>query len=115
MYTNFKDLYKAYGFYNPKKSRGDLSLDEERQYVNDCFNTYEYIGFANKFGTPYPGAERYKGMTFKVLSRVKEYPEDENGADLEVLPAWNIQMENGDIIVAYPEEICIKERRDVDD
>ena len=54
-------------------------------------------------------------MTFKVLGRVKEYPEDENGADLEVLPAWNIQMENGDIIVAYPEEICIKERRDVDD
>ena len=51
-------------------------------------------------------------MKFTVLGRVKEITEDkENGADLECLPMWNIQLENGDIMAAYPEEICLAERK----
>lgn len=42
---------------------------------------------------------------------VKEISEDKDGADLECLPMWNIQFENGDTMAAYPEEICLAERK----
>ena len=113
MQKEFVELHKKNGFDNPNKSRDDLSEDEERNFVNDCFDTYEKIGFADTFGTPYTGEKKYKGMRFTVLGRVKEITEDkENGADLECLPMWNIQFENGDIMAAYPEEICLAERKD---
>lgn len=109
MGKEFNELYKKYGLDNPYKSRDDLSEDEERNFINDCFDMYEHIGFANTFGTPYAG--KYEGMKFTVLGRVKEITEDkENGADLECLPMWNIQLENGDIMAAFPEEICLAER-----
>lgn len=112
MEKEFVELYKKYGFDNPTKSRDDLSDAEERNWVNDSFDAYEHIGFADTFGTPYTGEKKYEGMKFTVLSRVKEIAEDkENGADLECLPMWNIQLENGDIMAAYPEEICLAERR----
>ena len=108
----FDKLYKKYGLNNPDITRNTLSKDEERKFVNDCFETYEHIGFAKTFGTPYTGEEKYVGMKFTVLCRVKEITEDkENGADLECLPMWNIQLENGDIMAAYPEEICLAERK----
>lgn len=113
MQKEFVELYKKYGFDNPNKSRDDLLEDEERNFVNDCFDIYEHIGFVETFGTPYTGEEKYEGMRFTVLGRVKEITEDkENGADLECLPMWNIQFENGDIMAAYPEEICLAERKD---
>jgi hypothetical protein len=113
MEKEFNELYKKYGFDNPNKSRDDLSEYEERNFINDCFDTYEHIGFANTFGTSYTGEKKYKGMKFTVLSRVKEITEDkENGADLKCLPMWHIQFENGDKIAAYPEEICLYERKD---
>lgn len=112
MEREFVELYKKYGFDNPNKSREDLSEIEERNFVNDCFEVYERIGFADTFGTPYTGEEKYEGMRFLVLGRVREITEDEeNGADLECLPMWNIQFENGDTMAAYPEEICLAERR----
>lgn len=110
MYTNFKDLHKAYGFDNGEKTRDDLDINTERAFVDDCYDTYENIGFAETFGTPYTGEKKYLGMKFSVLGRVKDISEDKNGADLECLPMWNIQLENGDIIAAYPEEICLAER-----
>lgn len=113
MYKNFKELHKAYGFDNPYITRDDLTESEERNFVNDCFELYEHIGFADTFGTPYTGEKKYLGMKFTVLGRVKEITEDkENGADLECLPMWYIQFENGDKIAAYPEEICLYERKD---
>ena len=103
---------KKYGFDNLNKSRDNLSEDEERSFVNVCFDIYEHIGFADTFGTSYTGEKKYEGMKFTVLGRVKEITEDnENGADLECLPMWNIQLENGDIMAAYPEEICLAERK----
>ena len=110
MYTNFNDLYKSYGFNSLNKTRDDLSKDEERSFVNDCYETYEHIGFADTFGTPYTGEKKYFGMKFVVLGRVKELTLDKDGADLECLPMWNIRLENGDTIAAYPEEICLAER-----
>lgn len=111
MEKEFVELHRRYGFDNPNKTRDDLSEAEERNWVNDCFDVYEHIGFANTFGIPYAREKKYKGMRFSVLGRVKEITEDkENGADLECLPMWNIRLENGDIIAAYPEEICLAER-----
>lgn len=110
MYTNFKDLHKAYGLNYPYKTRDNLSEDKERAFVNDCYDVYEHIGFADTFGTPYTGEKKYVGMKFTVLGRVKELTVDKDGADLECLPMWKIQLENGDIMAAYPEEICLAER-----
>lgn len=110
-YTNFEDLNKAYGIDNKKITRDDLDYETEKSYVNDCYDTYEHIGFADSFATPYTGEMKYRGMKFSVLSRVKELSEDENGADLECLPMWNIKLENGHEMAAYPEEICLAERR----
>lgn len=111
MYENFEKLHKAYGIDGESKSRDNFTEEEERSFVNDCFDTYEHIGFADAFGTPYTGEKKYEGMRFTVLGRVKEIAEDkENGADLECLPMWNIQLENGDIMAAYPEEICLAEK-----
>lgn len=112
MYTNFRDLHKAYGFDNPSKSRGNLSYEEEVNFVNDCFDTYEHIGFVETFTTPYTDKKDYVGMKYTVLGRVKEWTEDcKEGTDLECLPMWNIQFENGDTMAAYPEEICLAERK----
>lgn len=113
MYTNFKELHKAYGFDNSYKSREHLTEEEERAFVNDCYDTYEHIGFTETFDTPYTDKEKYKGMKFTVLDRVKEFSEEtKKGNDLEVLPMWKIQFDNGDIIEAYPEEICLEERKE---
>lgn len=110
MYTNFNDLHKAYGVYDGNRTRDDFSHEEEVVFVNDCYDTYEHIGFADTFSTPYTEGKKYIGMKFIVLGRVKEITADKDGADLENLPMWNIQLENGDIMAAYPEEICLADR-----
>ena len=110
MYTNFKDLHKAYGFNDGNRTRDNLSYEEEKSFVKDCFETYEYIGFADTFGTPYTGEKKYVGMKFTVLGRVKELSVDKDGADLECLPMWNIRFDDGFEMAAYPEEICLAER-----
>lgn len=106
MYTNFNDLHKAYGLDNPNKTRDCLSYEEKKAFVEDCFNTYEHIGFADTFISPYTGTNEYNGMKFSVIGRVREI----DGADIECLPIWKIKFENGDTVQAYPEEICIAER-----
>lgn len=110
MYSNFEDLNKAYGLNNDLKTRAEMNKSEEKAFVNDCYDTYEYLGFAETFETPYTDKEKYNGMKFTILDRVKELSVDKDGADLECLPMWNIQFENGDKMTAYPEEICLAER-----
>lgn len=111
MYTDFKELHKAYGFENGNRTRDNLSYEEEQSFVNDSFETYEHIGFAETFGTPYTGEKHLVGKKFTVLSRVKELSKDSNGADLKSLPMWNIRFEDGFEMAAYPEEICLAERK----
>ena len=112
MYKTCEELLKAYGFDNPELTRDMLDYATERAFVSDCYDTYEHIGFTATFGTPYTGERIHVGKKFKVLSRVKEISEDaENGADLECLPMWNIELEDGTRMAAYPEEICVAERK----
>ena len=60
MQKEFEELYKKYGLANPNKSMSNLSLnrrglseDTERNFVNDCFEIYERIGFAETFMNPW--------------------------------------------------------------
>ena len=89
-----------------------MTIEQERKRVEMLFDKYESAGFAKTFGTPYEGERKYVGMEFKVIGRVKDIAEDkENGADLECLPMWHIRFDNGEEMAAYPEEICLLERR----
>lgn len=101
MYRNFNELNKAYGLDSPNKNRSDLTREEEIKYVNDCFDLYESIGFFHTMehdGSYIGTAER----DIIVICRV-----DIKGFSLEHLPAWFVRFNNGDIITASPEEICI--------
>ncbi len=116
-YTNFDDLRKAYGFnYKDKNDRYDLTEEEERRFVADCFDTYEYLGFSETFHSPYEEYEENNGKKFTVLRRAEErIPGKSEGADtcdLSCLPLWSIQFEDGETAQAYPEEICITEQED---
>lgn len=90
----FEELYKKYGLNNLNKSmdnlsqnRSGLSENEERNFVNDCFDIYERIGFAETFETPYFEDSKLAGMKFSVINRVKDITEDEDeGVDLAFLP-----------------------------
>ena len=88
-------MYEKY----PEK-REEMSEKTERDFVNDCFDLYENEGFAEKFWTSDEEYTRYIGMKFKVLQRT---PEKRNA--LSTLPLWDIQLEDGTLLTAYPEEI----------
>lgn len=116
-YKDFDELHKAYGIgckKSRKNDRCDLTEDEERRFVSDCFDTYEYLGFSETFHSPHEEYEEDNGKRFVVLGRLKERtPEtaaDQDSADLSCLPMWVIQFEDGTIAQAYPEEICSCER-----
>lgn len=86
--------------------REEMEVDREREFVNDCFDTYEtYEKLANTFWTPFSSYEDKIGMTFSVIGR-----EDELNCDLETLPMWRIKLEDGTKFDAYPEEIYEREQ-----
>ena len=92
-------LYERY-----PKERDEMTIDEERRFVEECFNAYEEIGFANKFWSPfdlYDKDKPYVGLPFTIIGRCKE------GKDWDIasLPAWKIRFEDGHEMEAYPEEI----------
>lgn len=107
MYKSFEELHKAYGFDDfTYLTRDDLSEEQEKAFVNDCYDTYEHIGFADSFKSPYEEFKPYNGKSFTVLGRV-----DESITDLECLPMWKIRFDDGKEIMSYPEEICLAERK----
>lgn len=82
-------------------SREHMTVEEERMFVEYWFNNYEETGFLEKFHQVYDETDAFNNKPFKVLSRCKE-----GEWNLECLPAWNIEFENGETLEAYPEEIC---------
>lgn len=87
----------------------DMTNEQLTEYKNDCFDMYEETGFLEKFDSPYDnisgGQHKHNGMGFKVLRRatVEE-------CDLETMPLWFVEFENGDTAYCYPEEICALEK-----
>ena len=76
-----------------------------REFKNDCFAMYEHGGFLERFNSPYDDQGEHNGMAFKVLNRATE-----KDFDLEVMPIWHVEFENGDKAYCYPEEICKVEK-----
>lgn len=71
------------------------------EFKNDCFSLYEETGFIEKFDSPYDDGGEHNGMPFKVIRRANA-----NEVDIEAMPVWFIEFENGDNAYCYPEEIC---------
>lgn len=84
-----------------------MSYEELAEFKNDCFAMYEETGFIEKFDSPYDEEGEHNGMKFDVLRRATT---DE--VDMEYMPVWEIEFENGDIAYCYPEEICKVEHKD---
>lgn len=93
--------------YTTMMERKDDWAEEYAKYLEDCYSMYEDTGFAPTFKSVYSSyPEQYEGLRFKVLRRAT--PED--GFDLECLPAWEVEFENGERFMCLPEEICLIER-----
>lgn len=86
------------------KDVDQMEDDELRRFKDDCFALYESTGFTEKFDSPYDDQEEHKGMPFKVLRRATT-----KEVDLETMPIWLIEFENGDQAYCYPEEIAVLE------
>ncbi len=106
MYNNFEELNAAYPELSSKEG---LSFEERVQYVQDCFDLYEKLGFLDRFRSRYSDSEEYDGQLFEVVRRIS-YTED---VDLEILPLWEIRFRNGTFTYAFPEEICKAENNSV--
>lgn len=86
------------------KLRDFMSEEEEREFINDYTNCCEEEGFNNVYWTPYEELKDCKGKKFKVLRRLTE-----KECDLDAMPMWEIQFEDGTVRGAYPEEIIPSE------
>jgi len=92
--------------------RDDMTREEEVVFVNHWFDLYEASGFAEEFHSPYGTEPGLHGLPFKVLGRIKAHADGvakEDEADLECLPMWKIEFEDGYTMAAYPEEIVESE------
>ena len=84
--------------------REEMTEEREREFINDCFNMYEKEGFAKVFWSQGSDYKEYHNKPFKVLGRTTEQE-----ADIECLPMWNIQFQDGFTTSAYPDEIIPRE------
>jgi len=84
--------------------RDDMSLEMEREFVKDWFVFYEEKGFSKVFWSLSSDYEKYNGIPFKVLKQLTE-----SECDLCSLPMWEIELENGEKIQAYPDEVIVFE------
>lgn len=94
----------------------ELTEDQFRVFVGECFQAYEDGGFENTFSTPWSDLDYLSGMGFTIDCRVPEYKDDpENGSDLECMPAWYATFVNGEKHIVFPEEVCKIERSEKTD
>ena len=91
--------------------RTEMTYEEEVAFVNYWYDKYEEEGFCGTFLSPYYQYKKYNGQNFEVLKRVSIDNSDNLGFDLECLPVWNIRFADGFETFAYPEEICLAERK----
>lgn len=97
------ELYEKY-----PEDRERMSKTREREFVKCCFDIYEKEGFSEKFWSPYEDGAKHIGKSFKVLNRTTE----ENNC-LSCLPLWDIELEDGTLLTAYPEEIIPSEIKNI--
>lgn len=98
--------------YSDRPYRDEMTEDEEKEFVADCFSAYESDGFANVFWSQGGDYKQYHGKHFEVIGRTPIYDGKNNGARLECLPMWNIKFDDGFKMSAYPDEIILREMKD---
>lgn len=94
-------------------AREDMTEEEEYEFVKYWFEKYTKAGFCKTFHSPFDLREEdkpYIGKPFKVLCEC-----DTKMTALDNLPMWGIEFEDGHIMYAYPEEICLLEYEDASD
>lgn len=91
--------------------REDMTWEEERDFVKHMFGRYEKSGFFTTYSpvrTLPEDKQIYKGKPYKIIKRM-EVPntqeEEKRGMLVMDLPAWLIEFEDGNRMVAYPEDI----------
>ena len=88
--------------------RDEMSETREREFVADCFDAYEQNDkLAKTFWSPFGDYKELIGKRFSLKGRC-----DETDSHLSALPMWNIVIEDGTEIGAYPEEIFLREQID---
>ena len=105
--NSWEDMKEKYPEY-----RCDMSEEREKEFVSDCFDLYEKEGFNKVFWSQGGDYKQYHGKSFDVIGRVPIYDGKNDGADLECLPMWNIQFEDGLVVSAYADEIVTREMKD---
>jgi hypothetical protein len=82
-----------------------ISDEQFLEFKNDCFDMYEESGFLDKFDSPYDEYGEHNGMKFNVIRRATQ-----KEVDIDSMPLWFVEFENGDTAYCYPEEICKVEK-----
>lgn len=85
--------------------REEMTEEQEKEWLEDCYSLYEREGFARCFWSCGGDYKEYHEKPFKVIRRTEE----KDGFDMECLPAWRIQFEDGEFLDAYPDEIIPSE------
>ena len=86
----------------------ELPEEKYREYINDCFDAYENNDkFATIWWSPY-----WEDVPFgaKIVS-IRRAEEERDQVDLDCMPMWIIQFDNGHSQAAYPEELILSERK----
>lgn len=86
------------------------ALDDDMflTYKNDAFEMYENTGFSETYHSLYDDETIHNGKRFKVIKRA-DYTKGD--CDMEQLPMWYIEFEDGTSHMAFPEEIAKVECR----
>lgn len=104
--NTWEDMYRKYPMW-----RDELTVEEEAEFVNDCFDIFEREGFSEVYVDQNgDGLEKYNNEPFAVIGRTSL-----QDADLQDLPMWDIKFEDGSKITAYPDEIILGEIKRVMD
>ena len=79
VYKNMDELNDCYAI-----PREEMSFVKELLYIEDCFDTYEILGFCETYKNCYNGNDGRNGMSFKINRRVTTDEVDQQNTVLEV-------------------------------
>jgi hypothetical protein len=89
-------------------NRSEMDFETELEFIEDCFNMYETSGFSATYHSiDVDDENNFEGVAFQVIGRASYSKGD---CDLEQLPMWHIEFEDGTKHMAFPEEITKIER-----
>lgn len=89
-------------------NRSEMDFETEVEFIEDCFNMYETSGFSATYHSiGIDDGKDFDGVAFQVIGRASYKDGD---CDLEQLPMWHIEFEDGTKHMAFPEEITKIER-----